>query len=123
MRRIAMKRTRRTGYWMLLLAAIAVLIALGLALPTAHVASEPSPDQVVQGAWQRARQVGVYRFVTELERTTYPASSLANVGRSSRTDTLHIEGQINLPERALLMSLWQGGRQRAQLARRRRGAG
>ena len=68
-----------------------------------------SPQQVVQRAWQRAQEVGVYHFATDIAQTTYPAPRLTNVGRSSRQETLHIEGETDLPARTMQMALWQGG--------------
>ncbi len=94
--------------WYFVLAAAALLLAVAfipLRLPAQHL----SPYEHVQSAWQRARQAGAYRFATEIVQTTHPAPALANVGRSSRQDTLHIEGQANLADRTLLMTLWQGG--------------
>jgi hypothetical protein len=34
---------------------------------------------------------------------------LANVGRSSRTDNVYIEGQTDARTRQFLMTLWDGG--------------
>jgi len=74
--------------------------------PSVPVAS--SPEREVQAAWQRAQQAGAYRFATRLVQTTYPAPALVNVGRSSRQETVYLEGDVDLPERTMLMSLWQG---------------
>ncbi|MCZ7568703.1 MAG: hypothetical protein M5U01_08940 [Ardenticatenaceae bacterium] len=76
-------------------------------LPTFPTA--PSPADEVQAAWRRAQQAGAYRFATEIVQTTYPAPRLTSVGRSSRVDTLYIEGETNLPEGTMQLVLWQDG--------------
>jgi hypothetical protein len=53
-------------------------------------AVERSPQQVVQRAWQRAQQMGVYQFASEIVQTTYPAPTVANFGRNSHQETLHM---------------------------------
>jgi len=63
----------------------------------------------VQRAWRLAQESGAYHFSTDIVQTTYPAPAVSNVGRSSRQETLYIEGQANLPERTLSMTLWKGG--------------
>jgi hypothetical protein len=62
----------------------------------------------VRQAWRRAQEAGAYRFSTELVQITHLAPTLANVGRSSRRETLHLEGEANLPEQDLTMALWKG---------------
>jgi hypothetical protein len=76
-------------------------------LPSVSAAS--SAEQEVQAAWQRAQQAGAYDYTTEIVQTTYPAPALVNVGRSSREDRLYLEGEVNLPERTMFLTLWQGG--------------
>ncbi len=73
------------------------------------VSASSSPEHEVQAAWRRAQQAGAYHYTTDIVQTTYPAPALVNVGRSSRKETLHIEGQTNLPEHTLLMTLWKEG--------------
>jgi hypothetical protein len=63
----------------------------------------------VQSAWQRAQEIGVYHFATEIVQTTHPAPAIANFGRSSRQDTVYLEGDVDTPARTILMSLWQNG--------------
>ncbi|MGD2205171.1 MAG: hypothetical protein PVH17_00205, partial [Anaerolineae bacterium] len=84
------------------------LVALGV-LPQPGAARQPSPEQVVQRAWRNAQESGVYHFATELVQTTHPAPKLANAGRTSRVDSLYIEGETDLPSRSLQMALWQSG--------------
>jgi len=101
------KAMKRCEFFLLLLAALLLLFAA--LLPRPSQALPLSAQQEVQAAWQRAQRAGAYRFATEIVQTTHPAPALANVGRSSRQDTLHMEGQANLPDRTLLMTLWQDG--------------
>jgi hypothetical protein len=90
--------------------AVALLLVLFAILPSiSRAASGFSPEEAVQRAWQRAQEVGAYHFTTEMLQTTFPAPTLANVGRSSRRETLHLEGNVDLPARAIRMSLWKDG--------------
>ena len=49
----------------------------------------------------------MYHFNTEIVQTTQPASRLTNVGRTSRVETLNLEGDTNLPQQELLLTLWK----------------
>ncbi|MBC8450428.1 MAG: hypothetical protein H8D78_22055, partial [Chloroflexi bacterium] len=73
------------------------------------VSASSSPEHEVQAAWQRAQEADVYGFSTEIVQKTYPAPALINVGRSSRKDTIYLEGQTNLTERQMSLALWTGG--------------
>jgi len=100
-------KSRLSNGWPLVLAA--ALLLLVVALIPLRPNARPSPEEEIQAAWQRAQQAGTYRFATEIFQTTHPAPALLNTGRSSRQDTLHIEGEIRLPDRTLQMTLWQDG--------------
>jgi len=100
-------KSRLSNGWSLVLAAAVLLLAVAL-IPLRPNA-RPSPEGEIQAAWQRAQQAGTYRFATEIVQTTHPAPALLNTGRSSHQDTLHIEGEIRLPDRTLQMTLWQDG--------------
>jgi len=102
-----MKRSRQYGRWAF--AAGVVLLLIGMALIPRLSQAELSSKQVIQRAWRCAQESGAYHFSTDIAQTTYPAPALVNVGRSSRQDLLHIEGQTNFPERTMLMTLWKGG--------------
>jgi subtilisin-like proprotein convertase family protein len=82
------------------------LVFASLSLPS-WAETPADPEQIVQRAWQRAQASGTYRFQTRIVQTTYPAPALANVGRSGRQESVQIEGQADLPARALWMSLQQ----------------
>ncbi|HHJ07220.1 MAG TPA: hypothetical protein ENK24_06945, partial [Anaerolineae bacterium] len=93
----------------LILVAGGLLFLWTLSAPLKPLAAAPSPEQRVRQAWQNARQAGRYHFATSIEQTTFPAPTLANVGRSTRADQLFLEGDTNLPDRALELTLWRGG--------------
>lgn len=104
-----MKRSPHYGYWILATSVALLLLGAALAPHDSQAARPLSPEQTVQRAWRLAQESGAYHFATEIVQTTYPAPALVNVGRSSRQDTLHIEGQTNLPARTLQMTLWKDG--------------
>jgi hypothetical protein len=52
----------------------------------------PSPEQTLRAAWRAASDADSFDFSTHVRQTTAPALSLANVGRSSRTDDVRVMG-------------------------------
>ena len=69
-------------------------------------AASPAPAEVVEEAWQRAREAGSYRFVTDIE-TTVSAPGQPPPTRGARYERLYIEGQVDLPAEKLEMTLWE----------------
>ena len=69
----------------------------------------PSPSATIQQAWTLAQRLGAYRFVTQLEQTTHPAPSVANVGRSPQVETIYLEGEADRAAARLTLRLWQNG--------------
>jgi len=67
-------------------------------LPSPPTAS--SPEREVRAAWQRAQRAGAYHFTTRIVQTTHPAPTIANVGKSSRVQTLYLEGDADLSPHA-----------------------
>jgi hypothetical protein len=90
--------------------ALLVSVSLGLLIHFVRetAASVDSPKLQVQTAWRNANLADSFNFATDLAQTTYPAPSLTNVGRSSRTESMHIEGNVDRPSETILMSLWSG---------------
>ncbi len=91
------------------LLAIVLLIGVlaGLTLHPAWTrAAAPDP---VTAAWQHATSAGNYRFTSDLTQTTLPLATIANVGRTSRTETLYLEGQNDLRARQMAFTLWSAG--------------
>nr|MBC8249032.1 hypothetical protein [Anaerolineales bacterium] len=68
-----------------------------------------SAERQVRAAWQKARQVGVYRYSTSIVQTTWPLPRLENVGLSSTQQRIYLEGQADLPAQMLQMKLWSDG--------------
>ncbi len=105
-----MKTSHRPKQLALILSLALVLCASVLAYLSSYwTSAPPSAEQVVQNAWRLARESGAYHFKSEIVQTTYPAPALSNVGRSSRKETMYVDGQMNLPERSLLMRLYNQG--------------
>ena len=102
-----MKRSRSLSWLFIALAMALVLLAYPATNPA--TASPFMDRDPVQAAWRRAQESGVYHFSTTVVETTHPAPTLANVGSGSRQQRLYLEGETNLPERALRMMLWQNG--------------
>jgi hypothetical protein len=93
---------RGRALWLALTLLAAVTFGLSV-LPRAAAAVNPDP---VSAAWERAREAGSYHFAGDLLQVTTPSSTVANVGRTSQTDQLHLEGQIKLREQLAEMQLW-----------------
>ncbi|MEZ4862420.1 MAG: LamG-like jellyroll fold domain-containing protein [Caldilineaceae bacterium] len=72
---------------------------------TRLAASDP-----VTAAWEKAKAAGSYHFTSDVLQETIPVATITNVGRTSRTDALHMEGQNDLRNQMLELTLWnQGG--------------
>ncbi|MBN1887137.1 MAG: thrombospondin type 3 repeat-containing protein, partial [Thermoflexales bacterium] len=93
----------------ILIAASFLFILAAAGLSAVKAADEPDPMQKIQNAWQHAGQAGAYNFRTEIVQTTYPAPTLANVGRGSRAESVYIEGQTDARQRQFLMTVWSEG--------------
>lgn len=103
-----MKHSSRAYRWLI---ALVVLIGLALTLLPTAPATEADADalHVVQAAWQKAQQSGVYHFTSQVVQTTYPAPSVANTGRSSRSETIYLDGESNTPERQFQLTVRNDG--------------
>jgi len=74
------------------------------------VTAAASPEHAVQAAWRRAQQAGAYHFTADIKQTVIPKPTILNVGRTSKEEALHLEGETDLHERQLHLTLWsQGG--------------
>src|SRR5262245_12812790 len=91
----------------LVLAIVAGVLVIGVAIQP-RVASAVQPDPV-SAAWARARDAGSYHFDSDVTQVTIPSPKPGNVGRSSRTEQLHLEGQTNLRANTMEMRLWSDG--------------
>lgn len=99
-----MKRSHSLGWLFVVLCLLTLIL---LAYPTATASAERSG---IQAAWQRARQAGSYCFIADIRQTVAPKPTVLNVGRTSKEQAFHLEGETNLPDRQLHLTLWsQGG--------------
>ncbi len=97
------------------LTTVIIILTIGFALVmmcapawrVSRAAAQPDAQVAVREAWQRAEKVGAYRFSTDIEQTTYPAPMVANVGRSSHTETYHLDGAVNRRAESLSLTIWQ----------------
>ena len=67
-----------------------------------------TPEKIVERAWQRARELGSYKFTTSLEAAITPEGQPVHTN-SARHERLYMEGQVDLPRRKLDMTLWEKG--------------
>src|SRR5262245_38481608 len=82
-------------------------VLLGLIIrPVVTSAATPDP---VTAAWERARTAGSYHFTSDVTQVTLPLATLGNVGRTSRTEKLHLEGQNDLRADQMAFTLWSEG--------------
>ena len=90
-----------------------VVVALALAVGGVVAFGPPAPGSAasnpVLDAWGRAQDAGSYRFTSDMVRTVTPSASIANVGRTSRSEQLHVAGRADLRASALALDLWVGG--------------
>ncbi|MEA3342286.1 MAG: hypothetical protein U9R15_20155, partial [Chloroflexota bacterium] len=101
-----MKRNSRPTCRMLL----PVLAVLALALLAYPALTTSAEQNTIAAVWNRARESGVYHFSADVRQTTAPLSTVRNVGRASKEQAIHLEGETNLPDRQLHLTLWsQGG--------------
>ena len=102
---------RAIRYGLGVLAGLAVLAILWFFHPQlAGAANHLTAPDPVTAAWQKAKAAGSYHFTSDVLQKTIPVASITNVGRTSRTDALHLEGQNDLRNQALELTLWnQGG--------------
>ncbi len=63
-----------------------------------------------KAAWVQARQSVAYHFSADIQQTIIPEATVLNVARTSQQTALHLDGNVNLPDQQLHVTLWsQGG--------------
>ena len=92
------------------MAGLLFVIGLVTALwwPTVSNAAPWSSDPVT-AAWQKAKASGSYDFDADMTQVTIPNATVTNVGRSSRTEQIHLEGQNNLTAKSMMMRIYSEG--------------
>src|SRR5690554_6466454 len=63
----------------------------------------------VEQAWRRVQTAGQYRYTADVTQHLVPLATLTNVGRTSKQQRLYLEGEVNLPGRAMQMVVWSQG--------------
>lgn len=96
----------RWRLYVVLLVALALVTGFMLRLPTIVTADLPDP---VTAAWAKAQAAGSYHFTSDVVQITMPTAKVTNVGRSSRTEELHLTGQTDLRQQTMTMALWSDG--------------
>src|SRR3954452_25576294 len=96
------------------LAVLAALMLVGIAVgPRLLAAVNPNP---VIAAWEKARAAGSYHFDGDVTQVTIPTLKVTNIGRSSRTQAIHLSGNSDLRQKTLQMQVWSQGGNVAQRA-------
>jgi len=90
----------------LVLAILVSALGLGLAMQPGAAAMQSDP---VRAAWTRARATGSYHFDSNVTQVSIPSPTASNVGRSSRTSQLRLEGQTNLLAQSMTLRMWADG--------------
>jgi hypothetical protein len=104
-----MYRLRSSARAFLIVGVLLVSASVALFSLTSRAVSA-SPRHALSEAWKRAYDAGVYGFVTDIRQSVVPQSTVRNVGRTSKERALHLEGETNLLERQISLTLWsQGG--------------
>jgi len=106
-----MRRLYRYHFAFVALAILASVLILPAARLAYAVATPSAPDQTsaVTAAWEKARAAGGYHFTSDVTQVTLPVATLTNVGRTSRTEKLFLEGQNDLRGEKLALTLWSEG--------------
>ena len=86
---------------------LCALILIALSYTT--IVSAESPSRNLESIWRDVQRAETYHFTTDVVQTTTPQSTVRNVGRASKTQTLHLEGETDLPNQQLQMTLWSKG--------------
>ncbi|MFN8440673.1 MAG: LamG-like jellyroll fold domain-containing protein [Caldilineaceae bacterium] len=100
---------RRQVVVLFTLVGILALGWIGLPRVKAQGFSFSAPTDPVTAAWEKARAAGSYSFTSDVTQITVPVAKVSNVGRSSRTEQLHLSGQTDLRAQRLEMQLWSAG--------------
>ena len=104
-----MKRSIYIALALSLAAILLILIALPQASRVVPGSAAPDPQQVVQRAWELAKQAGSYRFVAQVDQFYVPLPTPLNVGKASRQQSARLEGTTNLAERKMEFTLFAEG--------------
>lgn len=104
-----MKTIRRPSNKLLVVSVIAIIAGLFAHLTGVSASGVLSPARDIQTAWRNASLADSFAFNTDVTQTTYPALAISNVGQSSRTEAMHIEGDLDRSESDDVDESWNGG--------------
>jgi hypothetical protein len=88
------------------LAVLAVVGLAGILLSPRWTQAAADP---LTAAWERARAAGSYRFSSDVTEVSLPSATVGNVGRTSRTQQMYLEGQNDLRSKQMAFTLWAEG--------------
>ncbi len=88
--------------------AVLIIVMVGGTLMSARWTRAAERDPITQ-AWTHARDAGSYRFTSDVTEVSLPLATLANVGRTGRTQQLYLEGQNDLRGKQMAFTLWADG--------------
>lgn len=100
-------RSRKAALIALLIGLLLTAGYLALAAsPSTTAGKAPSPVDAVSAAWQAAQKSGSYHFTSDVVQVTVPAATLLHVGSRSQREQVYLEGQTDLREQSMELSLW-----------------
>ena len=89
-----------------LFASLVLLSLLFLLYPPSVSPSAPSNE--LRDAWERARSVGSYTFIADIEQTIVPRPLPSMIGQTSQRVDVRAEGQVELPDYSRLQVRFEG---------------
>jgi hypothetical protein len=107
-RSLSMKPLKRHNLWNLVLGSV-IFLSIIVAPHISQAQSSHSPTQEIQRAWQRASDMGAYRYSTTIAQTTHPLLKLENVGLGSTTERIYVEGDMDAAAHLMDLKLWADG--------------
>jgi hypothetical protein len=86
--------------------AIALLLGLAALLLLVPLRGAAQSQNPVAAAVAKARTAGSYTFSGDMLQETVPSSTVTNVGHTSRTDQLYLEGQVSAADQTAEIRVW-----------------
>ncbi|MEM7334889.1 MAG: LamG-like jellyroll fold domain-containing protein, partial [Chloroflexota bacterium] len=66
-------------------------------------------EERVFAAWYKAQDIGEYTYDARIEQVSRPLPMLINVGLSSHTERILVQGQVDLDDKLLDLKMWNSG--------------
>ncbi|MCB0128382.1 MAG: hypothetical protein KDE58_39215, partial [Caldilineaceae bacterium] len=105
------KRQQTYVYWALLVIGLLVLTTALIRRPLLADVLPQSAYQQLQAVWQRAGASAQYDYHSTILQTTIPTARLSNAGRSSQTQRIRIDGNLDKTADIMQMALQVGQRE------------